>query len=233
MKRTLLVLCLALCTLTGSANSFTGLWGGIGLAKTNNYGLSNCAGLTYYYGISYGIGIGANVLYQKYNMYYSDQANAVNGTTVRLDGAYAFVSPMFVFHVVRSGQTQAYVGAGVGYSVGTTDSVHKWSHTEWSSAHGKYDSMIDGSKTLKKMAYRIGFGMTHYYGLGGNWRLAITEDVGILPAGLGSYEEAGNQKLNSDMVKFFKPVMFTIRLGITYRTPTADDHLGFRRMSGR
>ncbi len=231
MKKSILILSLIACTLQGSANSFTGLWAGGGLAKTNNFGLNTEGGLTYYFGIKYGIGIGASAFYQKYNLYYSDQQSAGQGTTVRLNGGYTFLAPMFVFHVVHSGQTQAYVNAGVGFSTGTTDSVHKWSGADWSSPTGKYDSMIDGSKTLKTMAFRIGFGMTEYYPLGGNWRLAITEDVGILPGPLGSYEEEGNMKLNSDMVKFFKPVVFSIRLGITYRTPTNEDGTGRKKMS--
>lgn len=230
MKKTLLILSLAATAFTSGANSFTGVWGGGGLAKNNNFGLNTSGGLTYYFGIKYGIGIGAMTTYQNYNLYYSDQANDAVGTTVRLSGAYTFVSPMFVFHVVHSGQTQAYMNAGIGFGTGVTDSIHRWSGAEWASSLGKFDSSIDGSKTLKSMAYRVGFGMIHYYNLGGNWKLAISEDVGILPSALGSYSQEGNMKLNSDMVKFFKPVIFSLRLGITYRTPTGDEP-GRKRMS--
>ena len=234
MKNILLVFCFCICAFQGSANSFTGLWAGGGLAKTYNYGLNTSAGFTYYRGISYGIGVGVTAFYQKYNMYYDNENNNATGTSVRFNGAYTFLAPMFVFHLSRRGQTQAYVNAGAGFGMGTTDSVHRWSYESWSSANGKYDSMIDGAKTQNKMVVRFGLGLIHYYTLGGNWRLALSEDVGILAGPLGTYSQDGNEKLNSNMVNFFKPLVFSIRLGITYRTPTEGEGAGHRKkLSGR
>lgn len=231
MKRFLLIFTLLFATMRSSANSFTGLWAGCGLAPSYNYGVGPSYGLTYYKGIAYGLGIGAQAFYQTYDMYYNPQAYQIMGSTERFKRSYAFFAPMIVSHLTHSGQTQAYVSIGVGYNMGGYDTLHKWSSTDWASANGKYDSMIDGTKSLNKMVFRIGLGLTEYYALGGKLRLAITEDFGLLPSALSTLQDPGNNSFNSDMPRFFRPLYASIRLGITYRTSSGNEDSYRKRIS--
>ncbi len=223
-KLILLPFLILLLSNSSSANSFTSLWWGAGVTQTNNFGIGQSAGLTYYFGIANGIGLGVQGFMQKYDMYYDKQQYATVGASMRYSGNYVYIAPMFVSHVVKSGATQAYVSIGLGFKAGGYDSLAKWAYTSWEDPSFNYDSMIDNSKLMQQMTYRIGFGMTHYYTLGGKLKLSITEDIGILPKSLTSgTAPADNREIATDFNRFYKPIYYTLRIGLTYRTPSASD----------
>lgn len=221
MKRILLLVALVTACMSSFANSFTTLWTGAGITKNNNYGAGMQYGLGYYKAVRYGIGVGAQLFYQKYDLYYDDQAYKSVGGTMRYTGNYVYLAPQFVTHVVHSGSTQAYVNLGIGYNVGGYDSMYKWSHTSWEDPTLNYDSLIDNSKYMQKMVVRIGFGFIHYYNISGRILLTITEDIGFLPKRMSSVTAPGNNgELANAMNSYYKPLYYTLKLGLTYRTPT-------------
>ncbi|NCX95365.1 MAG: hypothetical protein EBX41_02945 [Chitinophagia bacterium] len=209
-------------TVAAHANSFSTAWTGFGLTGKYNYDISQSYGTTYYRGIAYGVGVGTDVFVQNYNLYYNKDQGKQYGASVRHSSSYSFASPMTIVHLTHTGKTQVYVNAGMGYKIDGYDSVRKWNKVSYRS-EGIYDSTIDASQNISSTVYRIGMGATTYFSISRFLRISITEDLGFLTTPLSKTREAESPTFNNAAAKFFKPTYFTIRVGITYRTPTKED----------
>lgn len=171
-------------------NTFVGLYGGGGVAATNNYDVALSGGFEYMKGISYRACIGATVFYQQYSLYYDNEANneknghGFAGYTDRLKSAYIFVAPKFTYGIGKNQRIHFYLDAGIGFNMGGFDSVRKWDYSYDKFGVGNYDSVIDASANIRKMMVRVGFGFKEYIKLGGHWWFTITEDFGYIPKSL-------------------------------------------------
>ena len=218
MKRLILILLLTLSSFTGYANSFLSLWGGVGYATHYNYDLSFSGGLSYFKAISSRVGLGASLMAQTYNLYYDKESTDLVGATIRHKSMYAFFSPVLDYHLGhRNGNTHFYVTGGVGFNLSASDTMHKFSHVAYSPTGYAYDSAIDGSAKLNKLAFRFALGLTEYFGISSKYRLIITEEFAFLPNPLSSATDETNIQLSRDAAHFYMPSVISLRIGFCRR----------------
>lgn len=222
MKKFLLIIAILCTGAMAQANSFSTAWNGYGITGKYNYDMGQSFGTTYYRGVAYGVGVGSDVFVQNYNLIYDKDEGKPFGATVRHSSTYSFASPMTIIHLTKKGSSQIYVNAGLGYLVSGYDSVRKWNSLSYRK-EGIYDSLVDRSSNLNQSVYRLGFGVTTYFTIANYLKLSITEDIGFLTSGLSKTTEASSVGFTNSAAKFFKPTYFSIRIGITYRTPTEDE----------
>lgn len=230
MKRIVLIALISFFAQKGSADSFSCAWDGIGIASRNNYDMAYSYGAYYYIGIARGLGLGAQEIYQKYNMYYDDERYRRAGASVRMNCTYYIFSPMFVFQLTESGQHQCYFTGGIGQLKGGTVTLRKWSDIP--STGVKYDSTIDQADNLSKMIYRLGIGFSHFYYLGGNFHLFINEDMGFVTSNISDVANPSYGQVKGNMSQFFKPTYFTLRIGISYISHSKDRDNKWRLYAG-
>jgi hypothetical protein len=126
---------------------------------------------------------------------------------------------MVVTQLSKSGNVQAYADFGIGYLESGTLTLHKWSNVAWSSKGAAYDSLIDESGSINTMAFRLGFGFTEFYKLGGDFHLFIGQDVGFLVNPLANVNYDPNYSdLRTNMTQFFQPTYISLRIGIAIIT---------------
>ena len=216
MKRLLLLTFLCFCTIQGFSNGMFGIYGGAGLSTRYNYDLGLNYGIMGYRAISYRAGLGASIFSQTYNMYYDKESNQTVGTSIRNKSTYGFFSPLLIFDMRRyDGRYKFYVTGGVGYNIGGYDTLHKWNNS--GIIGSSYDSVIDGSKNINKLVYRIGFGLMQFSSMGKHLTFCFNEDIGFLPALLSSTTNAADDRLKNNVSRFYKPTYITLRLGIFLR----------------
>jgi len=216
MKRLLLVALLCISALQGFSNGMMGLLAGAGLTGRNNYDVGLSYGLMGYRAISYRVGLGAMIFSQQYDLYYTNELNNPMGSSLRTNLSYGFFSPLLIYDMRNhDGRYKFYLTAGVGYNLSGYDSVHKWNMSSYPGA--SYDSLIDGSKNINKLTYRIGFGFLQFVPMNRHFTFCFNEDIGFLPSVLSSTTDKTDATLRSNVARYYRPTYISLRLGIFFR----------------
>jgi len=221
MKRILLLVFLSVLATGSFSQTLIGLYGGAGLATSNNYDVGISGGLDFAKAIGNKTWLGANVFYQGFSLNYDNEANSarhgdgIAGFIERNSTGYVFVAPKLVHDVTRNGLIKFYVNVGVGFKMSGFDSVHKWNHSYDSINVRRYDSTNDNSKNINSMLVRVGTGFIEYMHLGGNWWFTFTEDFGFIGGSLVKTGEANPAQTPYSAQKL-NPGYISLQIGITH-----------------
>jgi len=229
MKRVLLITFLCFVALQGySQTTIYGVYGGAGCATTNNYDVAPSGGLEFLFTGHRGgrIFIGFDLFYQNYSLYADNEANAAKGgagyagTIDRFNASYGFLAPKFSYGLGRNQRVKVFIDGGIGYNVGGYDSLRKWDYSystiTGGVGAGQYDSVIDKSKNITKMLFRVGAGMTEYLDMGYHWRFTFTEDFGFLTQNLtstGTITDPSRTRYSSNGLQ---PGYISLQIGISH-----------------
>ncbi len=226
MKRFLIII--LICFVCNQAIARYGttidIYGGAGIAKTNNYDVGISGGIDFYKGIAKGIEFGGTVLYQGYSLYYDRETQLLKngegyeGVTVRNKSNYVFLCPKLNYFLDHKGQIYAYVTAGAGFNMGGTETLHKWdnSHNTPLTANQNFDSTINTSSNITKMLFRFSFGLSEYFYYGKRLHFLFRQDVGFLSTNLSSTANADNPSRTAYSPNNLSPVYFSFQIGIMY-----------------
>lgn len=212
MKKLLLMILLFFVVKPAMSQSFTGIYGGAGVATSNNYDLGINAGAYYYKSVMWRMAVGAQVFMQQYNIYYDKERNQQVGATIRNNSNYVFIAPMLAYHVRGNGNTHFYINAGVGFNMGAKDSLHKWSYT----GIAGYDSTVGSADNVNKMLVRFGVGLITYFHVKKHLNIFISEDVGFLGSKLSETTDVTDIRLNNNVNQIYRPLYISLRLGICW-----------------
>lgn len=197
MKKLLLFVFVLVLAANSFGQSLIGLFGGAGLATSNNYDVGVAYGLKYHKAVGQQTWIGATLLSQGYSLYVDNEANSAKnhtgyaGSIERFKVGYIFVAPEFVHDLGHKGLIEWYLNIGVGFKMSGYDSLRKWDHSQDSLAATRFDSTLDMSKNINSMMLRVGTGFTEYLHMGrGNWWFTVTEDFGFVAGSLMKRSEA-------------------------------------------
>jgi len=207
-----------------------GLFGGAGIATSNNYDLGISGGLDFDKWVFHRTTLGASVFLQGYNQYYDNEANGVThglgdaGVTLRHSSKYVFVAPQLKYLLWHRLNLMSWINinAGVGMRMSGFDSLRKWDHSFDSSSAGRFDSTIDASKNINSMLFRLGVGFTQdlYMGRGNFW-FTFKEEFGFITSSLTKTAELGNN--NPSRTPYspqrLSPGYISFSIGITYINP--------------
>jgi len=243
MKRILLIAILSCLYINGSAQDVRriygltriGLYGGGGLATSNNYDVGISGGLDFETSVLNQTILGATVFLQGYSLFYDNEANSakhgqgIEGLTLRHSSKYVFFCPQLKYHLFHKLNFISWVNvnAGVGMKMSGFDSLHKWNHRFDSTSVGHYDSSIDASKNLTSMVARVGVGLVQDIYLGrGNWWFSFKEDFGFLLTGLTKTGDinTNNPARTQYSPEKLNPGYVSLQIGITYIKPTNKKH---------
>ncbi|MES2701104.1 MAG: hypothetical protein V4649_00605 [Bacteroidota bacterium] len=238
MKKALLVFLVCLSATAGKSQVTYGyksylvkptrisLFGGAGLATSNNYDVGVSAGLDFQKWIQDGTYLGFVLFLQGYSLLYDNEANSTkhgvgtSGFILRHDSKYVFFSPKIQRDLWTKPNffTAVYVTGGAGFKMSGYDSVRKWDHGFGPTYPGYYDSTIDASKNLNSMLLRVGFGFTQDIYVGRHLFFTLREDFGFLYGGLTQTGEADNN--NPSKMRYspnrINPGYISLQLGLTY-----------------
>jgi hypothetical protein len=158
-------------------------------------------------------------MYQSYNLFYNNQAAfGEQGESVLHSSGYVFIAPKIEVCLGKRSTTHFYLCPGVGYNITGKETTRKWNATYGSALLGNYDSTINTTANIKKLAFRINFGFTEYMYASRKWRVILTEDFGFLATDLtttGSYTDPERTPYS---VQDSKPVYISLLLGIDHRS---------------
>ncbi|MCW3123754.1 MAG: hypothetical protein JWQ38_3246 [Flavipsychrobacter sp.] len=226
MKRITLIAFLSFIAMQGFAQKKTifGLYGGGGLGTTYNYNVAISGGLDFIKVYSTHAGIGANLFYQTYGLYYDNEAYGAKGgggnAGVQLlnQSSYVFLCPKFDYGIGRNQGVHFYVNAGVGFNMGGTEELRKWDKG-FGAGLGNYDSTIVTTTNITKMLLRVGTGFTEYFRTGKHWCFTVTEDFGFIGQNLSSSSDYLNPSRTEYSPRSLRPAYISLQIGIS--------HLGF------
>jgi hypothetical protein len=240
MKRTLLVVFLSVLALPGfcqnggtefshnkrkqeeGKNSLFGLYLGGGCATSNNYDIAPSAGIEFVKGMGQRTGLGFNLFYQGYSLYYDNEKNSakhgtgIAGAILRHASSYVFVAPRVEYGIGRKQKIHFYANVGVGFKISGFDSLRKWDHSYNNPSVNNYDSSLDMSKNMNSMLMRVGVGFKEYFNLGKHWRFTLTQDFGFLPMGLTKTGDPYNASRTYYTPQKLNPGYISLQLGIMH-----------------
>lgn len=232
MKRFLLSVITILCCTQAHSNSFYFAWDGFGISTKNNYDLGYSYGAYYYRGVARGFGLGTYEFYQTYNLYYSREMAATTGQSIRAVVQYRIFSPMIVAQLGYKGQSQIYFTGGIGELQSGAEATHeKWSRAPW--ATEKYDVKDDFSDDLSKYIVRMGFGLTQFQKLGGNFHIFVNEDFGFLATPMADLSTRRFAGAKTNVSQFFMPTYVSLRVGIGLITHSKEKRYPWRIYAGK
>jgi hypothetical protein len=221
MKRLLLVVLVLLTAFEGFSNNFYFAFNGYGHATRYNFDLGLTYGAYYYHGIGKGIGLGTQEFYQNVNLLYDKERTSVQGSSMRTNCKYYFFSPMVVFQLSNSGQTQAYVTGGIGQLKEGTAEFHRWSRVPWQQ-NTNYDETHDYTDSIEKYIGRLGLGLTQFYHLTGNFHLFLNEDIGFIITPMANLGNPAFSAVKGNMAQFLQPTYFSLRIGVAFIPKSKD-----------
>ncbi len=225
MKSIALLFFLTVCSFLGFAqdgsNTIITLYGGGGLATSNNYDVAISGGIAFHKGLVYRTGIGVALFYQGYSILSDKEAYGVTGGTgnagmvVYNKSSYVFVCPRF-YHGIGKGETfKFFLGGGVGFNMGGTETMRKWDKSHGASV-GNYDSTITTTANINKMVFRVGFGFEEHIHLGGKWWMTVIEDFGFLGNPISKTGDVDYASRTFYSPAPMKPGYISLQLGITH-----------------
>ncbi len=215
--------------------TFIGLYGGAGLATSNNYDVAPSLGLFFEKSSKTRSRVGAQLFYQQFSLYSDNEMNSEKhmqgeaGEIFRHLSSYIFIAPNYSYMAVNKLNfiMDISVNAGAGFKISGFDSVKKWDHgyylngyyTAYNSGIGQYDSVIDASKNINSLLIRVGLTVSQYMHLGGgNWWFCLKEDFGFLA---NTLTKTGDVNVESPARTPYtptnlKPGYISLQVGITH-----------------
>jgi len=215
--------------------TFIGLYGGAGLATSNNYDVAPSLGLIFEKSSRTKSRVGAQLFYQQFSLYADNELNSAKhkqgeaGETFRHLSSFVFIAPNYSYMIANKLNfvSDITINAGVGFKVSGFDTVKKWDHgyyvngyyTSYTSGIGQYDSVIDGSKNINSLLIRIGLTVTQYMHVGGgDWWFTLKEDFGFLA---NTLTKTGDVNVESPARTPYtptnlKPGYISLQIGITH-----------------
>jgi hypothetical protein len=225
MKSIALLFFLTVCSFLGFAqegsNTIITLYGGGGLATSNNYDVGLSGGLSFQKGILYHTGLGLNVFYQGYNILSDKEAyNAKGGIgnagmIVHNKSSYVFVCPRIHIAIGKGESFKFYMGGGVGFNMGGEETLRKWDKSR-GAFEGNYDSTFATDANINKMVFRVGFGFEEHLHLGGKWWLTIVQDFGYLANPISKTGDVDYASRTFYSPAAMKPGYISLQLGLTH-----------------
>ena len=238
MKRRLLTVvvcflalhCSAQRIITISQTTRIGLYGGVGLATSNNYNVGTSYGLDFDKYLGGRAQIGALLFLQGYSLYYDNEVNGMKhghgetGVTLRHASNYVFFAPQLRYLLWSKLNFMSWVGVnvGVGFGMSGYDSLHKWDRSYGNTSVGYYDSVIDASPNINKMITRIGVSFNQdTYLRKGNWWFTFKEDFGLIYNGLTKSGDPSNNNPSRTPYspRKLNPGYISFQIGIAYIAP--------------
>ena len=224
MKRILLVAFLSFLSIPGfsQSNTFIGLYGGVGCATANNYDVAPSVGFEFVKGISYRSGLGVDLFYQTYSLYYDNEENSAKhgtglaGVIDRNATSYVFLAPKIRVGLGPNQRNKVFFDIGIGFKVGGFDSLRKWDHSYNANGVGNYDSSLNLSKNINSMMLRIGLGFTQYLHLSRHWHFTITEDFGFLPTSLSKTSDQNTPGRTEYFPQKLNPCYISLQIGLCH-----------------
>jgi len=207
--------------LSQSNNAIIGIYGGGGVATSNNYDVAIAGGLNIEKGIFYRTFLGLNLFYQQYSILFDNEANSSTGHNGQAGvmlynkSSYIFLAPKFSVGIRNSQNVKFYCTAGVGYNMSGTETLQKWDF-RYGSAPGSYDSTINTTPNINKLVFRAGIGLTEYLKMRGKWWLTFTEDFGFLLTNLSSTANPGDPSRTSYSPHNLNPAILSLQIGFAH-----------------
>lgn len=208
-----------------SAPKRISLFGGAGLATSNNYDVGTSAGLDFHMYLRGSFYWGAMLFMQGHSLYYDHEANqAMHGTgyagaIYRHESKYVFFCPK-ISKILWSRTNfipWVYLYGGAGFKMSGYDSLRKWDNGLSSTDPRTFDSTIDASKNLNSMALRVGLGFAQDIYMGRNFWFTFKEDFGFMPTALTSTGGVNGGVTRTEfMPNKINPGYISLQLGITY-----------------
>ncbi len=223
MKRIILIAFISFFAIKGTAQTatFIGLYGGGGLALSNNYDVGISGGLDFMKGVKNRLSIGARLFYQGIGLVYDNEAYGAKkgignaGALLYNKSSYVFFTPKFDIGIRRLENVHFYATAGLGFNMGATESIRKWDNS-YGAAYGNYDSTLNTSTNITSMVMRLGVGLTEYVYTGRHWRLTFSEDFGFIPQNISSTASYDNPSRTQYYPKSLNAQYFSLHIGLTH-----------------
>ena len=223
MKRIRLVGFLSFVVFCTHAQSsfFVGAYGGGGLVTSNNYNVSISGGIDFFMGLNTHTGIGANLFYQGYNIFYDNEAYGAKGgtgnagVTLLNQTGYVFITPKLVHDIDRRGVLKFNVNGGVGFKMSGTETMRKWDYSN-GYAYGNFDSTINSSKNINSMLIPVGFGFTEFISMKGHWSFTVSEDFGFIGSSVTKTSDVTDGSRTQYSPNKLNPGCISLQIGIMH-----------------
>ncbi len=223
MKRITLVVFICLLAIRGYAQprTFIGIYGGGGLALTNNYDVAISGGLDFTRGIQNRLNWGFKLFYQQFGLGYDNEAYGAKdgvgnaGAILNNKSSFVFIAPKLDVGIRRMQNVHFYVDAGVGFKMSGTETLVKWDHSNGAN-YGNYDSVVNTTPNITSMLIRVGAGLVEYLYTSKHWRFTFTEDFGFIPQNLSSTASYDNPSRTAYTPRSLAPEVFSIQIGLTH-----------------
>jgi hypothetical protein len=226
MKRLLLAAFLSCFAVPGfsqeGTNTIFGLYGGAGMATSNNYNVAPSVGFSFIKGIHTRGFLGADLFYQTFSLYYDNEAHGAThgagtaGAIVRNASSYVFITPKLEYGFGRYQHVHIYGSVGAGFKVGGYDSLRKFDHSYSSTGNpNNYDSSLDQSKNMNSLLLRFSVGVKEYFSLGAHWRFTLTEDFGFIGSSL-TKDDLTNPSRTPYTPRSLSPGYISLQIGIAH-----------------
>ncbi len=199
---------------------------GAGLATQNNYDVGPSLALSFHKAcFKQRVFLGISLNYQEYSLYYDREAQALNnekayeGVTIRNKSDYGFFSPSIEYYIGNSCNFSLYVNGGVGYSIGGTETLHKWdqSHSYPLTPTNAYDSTINTTSNINKLIFRYAIGMCQYSPIYGRHpkkiKFMFNEEIGFVQGNISTTANNNNPSRTTFSPNNLSPVYITFRIG--------------------
>jgi hypothetical protein len=202
------------------------LFGGAGLATSNNYDLGVSGGLDFHAWIHNSTYLGAFMFLQGHSFFLDNEANSAKhglgyaGMTYRHESKYLMFCPKIARLLAHKPNffPWLYLYGGAGFKMSGYDSVQVWDRGQSSTYPGYFDSTLDASKNVKAMILRVGFGFAQDIAIGKNWWFTFKEDFGFVPGGITTtgHIGSGSPARTPYTPNKMTPAYISLQLGITY-----------------
>jgi hypothetical protein len=223
MKRVLFIFLLTFSAISGMAqtNSLIGFFAGGGLATAHNYDVALSGGAEFSKAVFNRTWLGITAFYQGYGMLYDKEANGLSngsgsaGMTILHKSAFVFLAPKITHDIGARGFLKCYLSVGGGFNMGGTETLRKWDRT-FGATTGNYDSVINTTANINKMAVRLGVGFVQYIGMGRHWWFTINEDFGFLTSSLSQSSDVTFPSRTTYSPNKLGPGYISLQIGATH-----------------
>ena len=208
--------------------SLFSLYGGGGLATSDNYNVALSGGAGYEKATGSGFYVGGHIFLQSYSLYYDNEANSATkgqgyaGVTLGHSSKYVFVAPQIraMLGITPGVNYWMYFNGGIGFNAGGTETAHIWDHsyTVYPGNIGNFDTVLDVSSNINKTVYRIGLGFAQDLRVGRKTYVTFREDFGYLVSGLtisGDITDKTTLRTPYSPQKL-NPVYISLQIGLTF-----------------
>ena len=223
MKSITLLILFSFCAFAGfgqSKNAIIGIYGGAGVATSDNYNAAISGGIDFEKGIFYRSFLGVDLFYQGYGLAYDNEANGAKngsgaaGVAILNTSGYVFLAPKFSVGMRETQNVKFYLTAGVGYNMSGTETMRKWDFRN--GASGNFDSTLNTTPDINKLLFRVGIGITEFIKMRGKWWFTLTEDLGFLTNNISTLANADNPSRTEFSPRNLSPAIFSLQIGFAH-----------------